>query len=128
MRASWILPADTRALYRGSEMSPAHRVELLRDAGGFLLDWHDWNDSCAELLASEEHIELTPAHREILLMLRSYYARHEHSPAMRALVSLTRRELGPDKGRSIYLLQLFPGSPARLASKIAGLPKPEHCL
>ena len=109
-------------------MSPAHRVDVPRGADGFLLDWRDWDDSCAELLASEERIVLTSAHREILLMLRSYYARHEHSPAMRALVSLTRRELGPEKGRSIYLLQLFPGSPARLASKIAGLPKREHCL
>jgi tRNA 2-thiouridine synthesizing protein E len=49
-------------------------------------------------------------------MLRAYYARHAHSPAMRALVSLTRRELGPDKGRSIYLLQLS-GSPARLPAR-----------
>ena len=109
-------------------MNPARRITWPRDADGFLLDWHDWNESCAELLASEEHLVLTPAHHEILLMLRAYYARHAHSPAMRALVSLTRRELGPDKGRSIYLLHLFPGSPARLASKIAGLPKPEHCL
>ena len=48
--------------------------------------------------------------------------------AMRALVSLARRTLGPGKGRSVYLLGLFPGSPARVAAKIAGLPRPEHCL
>ena len=28
----------------------------------------------------------------------------------------------------IYLMSLFPGSPAKLGSKIAGLPKPENCL
>ena len=28
----------------------------------------------------------------------------------------------------MYLLKLFPGSPAKLASKIAGLPKPDNCL
>jgi tRNA 2-thiouridine synthesizing protein E len=43
-------------------------------------------------------------------------------------VSLVRRELGEEKGRSVYLLTLFPGSPAKLAARIAGLPRPEHCL
>ena len=36
--------------------------------------------------------------------------------------------LGKEKSRSIYLMQLFPPSPARVASKIAGLPRPENCL
>ena len=47
---------------------------------------------------------------------------------MRALVNYVRLKLGPDKGRSIYLLKLFPGSPAKIGSKIAGLPKPANCL
>jgi tRNA 2-thiouridine synthesizing protein E len=36
--------------------------------------------------------------------------------------------LGPDKGRSVYLLTLFPGNPALLGAKIAGLPRPENCF
>jgi tRNA 2-thiouridine synthesizing protein E len=47
---------------------------------------------------------------------------------MRTLVKYTSKELGAQKGRSIYLLKLFPGNPARLACKIAGLPKPPNCL
>ncbi|MGB1139001.1 MAG: TusE/DsrC/DsvC family sulfur relay protein, partial [Luminiphilus sp.] len=27
-----------------------------------------------------------------------------------------------------YLMGLFPGSPARVGSRIAGLPKPKNCL
>jgi tRNA 2-thiouridine synthesizing protein E len=50
------------------------------------------------------------------------------SPAMRALVKYTEKKLGPEKGRSIYLLNLFPPSPAKVASKIAGLPRPTNCL
>jgi len=99
-----------------------------RDPEGFLLDWTRWDLHCAAALAREESIELGPAHEEILLLLRRYYARHAHVPAMRALVSLVRRELGPTQGRSVHLLALFPGSPPRLAAKLAGLPKPEHCL
>ena len=47
---------------------------------------------------------------------------------MRPLVKYCRLNLGADKGSSIYLMSLFPGSPAKLGSKIAGLPKPENCL
>ena len=99
-----------------------------RDADGFLLDWQQWDEACAARLAREDGIELSGAHLEVLHVLRAYYARHDHAPAMRALVSLVKRELGPDKGRSIYLLKLFPDSAARLAARLAGLPKPPHCL
>jgi tRNA 2-thiouridine synthesizing protein E len=99
-----------------------------RDADGFLIDWQAWDEACAQQLARQEAITLTAAHYEVLHMLRAYFARHEHVPAMRALVSLARRELGSEKGRSLYLLQLFPDSPAKLAAKLAGLPRPEHCL
>jgi tRNA 2-thiouridine synthesizing protein E len=47
---------------------------------------------------------------------------------MRILVKLVANELGPEKGNSLYLLQLFPGSPARVASRIAGLPRPANCI
>ena len=99
-----------------------------RDADGCLVDAAAWNRDIAMELAREEGITLGAAHWEILDALRRYFAAHDHSPAMRALVSLVRRELGAEKGNSLHLLRLFPGSPARKASKIAGLPKPEHCL
>ena len=60
--------------------------------------------------------------------VRDFYSQFEHSPAMRALVKFIRINLGEDKGRSIYLLRLFPNSPALLISKIAGLPRPDNCL
>ena len=97
-------------------------------AEGFLRHVGDWNPAVAELLAAREGIALTPAHWEILHLLRDYYMAYDSSPAMRALVKYTRLRLGEDKGRSIYLLKLFPGSPAKIASKLAGLPKPANCL
>ena len=47
---------------------------------------------------------------------------------MRPLVKYVGQQLGKDKGTSMYLLGLFPGSPAKLGSKLAGLPKPDNCL
>ena len=98
------------------------------DEHGFLRNVADWTPALAERFEPEEGIALTPAHWEIIELLRRYYARFDSSPAMRALVKFVRLELGADKGRSIYLLKLFPGSPARVASRIAGLPKPANCL
>lgn len=95
---------------------------------GFLLDWQSWNQDVACTLATIEGIQLDERHWELLHLLRDYYQAFDSSPAMRALVKYTRQRLGDDKGRSIYLLKLFPGSPAKIGSKIAGLPKPANCL
>jgi tRNA 2-thiouridine synthesizing protein E len=98
------------------------------DKEGFLLDLHEWNESVAAALAAEEGIRLTDAHWEIIRLIRAIYATYEVSPVMRVLVKHVRRELGEDKGNSLYLLGLFPDSPAKLAAKIAGLPRPVNCL
>lgn len=98
------------------------------DKEGFLRKLSDWEPAVAEQVASAEGLLLTPAHWEIVQLLREYYQEFDASPAMRPLVKYCRIKLGPDKGKSIYLMSLFPGSPAKLGSKIAGLPKPDNCL
>jgi tRNA 2-thiouridine synthesizing protein E len=98
------------------------------DKEGFLRKLSDWEPQVAEQIARAEQLELTPAHWEVLHLLRDYYREFDASPAMRPLVKYCALQLGAEKGRSIYLMSLFPGSPARLGSKIAGLPKPDNCL
>ena len=98
------------------------------DKEGFLRDLGDWTPEIAEQIAHDENIQLGEDHWEIIELLREFYRRFEASPANRALVKFAGQELGADKGRSIYLMSLFPGSPAKLGSKSAGLPKPDNCL
>lgn len=98
------------------------------DAEGYLCRLDAWNEAVAQQIALAEGITLTAEHWQIIHLLRDFYRRYQQSPAMRPLVNFIARELGPEQGRSIHLLRLFPGSPARLAAKIAGLPKPTHCL
>tara|TARA_R110002167_G_scaffold52073_4_gene150740 strand:+ start:1607 stop:1927 length:321 start_codon:yes stop_codon:yes gene_type:complete len=98
------------------------------DDQGFLLDLNIWTETLANEIALSEGIHLTPAHWEIIFLLREFYQEFEISPAMRILVKQTKLKLGEEKGNSHYLLTLFPGSPAKIASKIAGLPKPTNCL
>ncbi len=98
------------------------------DKEGFLRNLSDWSPEVAVQIAAAEQLILSDAHWEILHLLRSYYQDYDSSPAMRALVKYCALNLGSEKGKSIYLMSLFPGSPAKLGSKIAGLPKPDNCL
>ncbi|GGN31275.1 MULTISPECIES: TusE/DsrC/DsvC family sulfur relay protein [Marinomonas] len=98
------------------------------DEEGYLLNLQDWTPELAHQLAQDVDIALTEAHWEIIYILRDFYQEYEVSPAMRPLVKAVSKKLGAEKGRSIYLMTLFPGSPPKLAAKIAGLPKPANCL
>lgn len=98
------------------------------DKDGYLEDLNDWSNEVAEALALEEDIALTPDHWETLELLRGFYAEFQLSPATRPLVKYTALKLGADKGNSLHLNRLFNGTPAKLAAKLAGLPKPTNCL
>jgi tRNA 2-thiouridine synthesizing protein E len=98
------------------------------DKEGFLVHLADWDEAVATALAEQDGIKLTEAHLEVIRLLRQFYAEFQLSPAMRPMVKYVGLHLGSDKGTSLYLLKLFPGSPAKLASKFAGLPKPDNCL
>ena len=98
------------------------------DKDGYLVDLNDWSAEVANALAAAEALELTQDHWEILTLLRQFYAQFQLSPATRPLIKYTALKLGPDKGNSLHLNRLFKGTPAKLAAKLAGLPKPTNCL
>ncbi|PWB31894.1 sulfurtransferase TusE [Pseudomonas sp. SDI] len=98
------------------------------DKDGYLQELNDWSEAVAEALASREAIALTPEHWEVLNLLRAFYAEFQLSPATRPLIKYTALKLGPEKGNSLHLNRLFNGTPAKLAAKLAGLPKPTNCI
>lgn len=102
--------------------------ETLFDKEGFLTDLSAWNKDIAHTIANKENINLSPEHWQLIDCARDYYAVFDLSPEMRPLVKWVAEKLGKEKGHSIYLLSLFPDSPAKLISKIAGLPKPSNCI
>lgn len=105
---------------------PELNIEL--DKEGFVVDLSLWNKEIAAILAGNENIKLTPEHWEVLTALREFYNQYQLSPAMRPLIKYLKQVLNKPELNSIYLLKLFPGSPAKIAAKIAGLPKPDNCL
>ncbi|MCF5708036.1 TusE/DsrC/DsvC family sulfur relay protein [Pseudomonas syringae] len=98
------------------------------DKDGFLKDLNDWSLEVAHALAAEEGLQLTAEHVEILQLLRAFYAEFQLSPATRPLIKYTALKLGVEKGNSMHLNRLFNGTPAKLAAKLAGLPKPTNCI
>ncbi len=102
--------------------------EIEVDQDGYLKNLAEWTPEIASVIALQENIHLSEAHWEIIYLMQAFYREFKISPAMRALVKYTEKKLGQDKGKSIYLMSLFPPSPAKIASKIAGLPRPANCL
>ena len=98
------------------------------DSDGYIEELHDWNERIAFEIARQENITLTDAHWEIIVLTRDFYERYQISPATRALTNLVKQKLGGKKGTSLYLMKLFGGSPAKMVSKISGLPKPDNCI
>lgn len=107
---------------------------LKHDADGHLVDPTAWNDAVADEFAAAIGIELGPRHWRVIRVLREFHAATGVTPSMRPLVRLLREGGETDLASSVALLHLFPSppgnpaSPATLAAKIAGLPRPDKCL
>jgi TusE/DsrC/DsvC family sulfur relay protein len=89
---------------------------------GFFTDASQWNEAMAREIASEEGIgELTSRHWQVIKFMRHEYEEKGTGPTVRVL--------GRASGVSVKeLYQLFPKGPAKLAAKIAGIPKPRGCI
>ncbi|CUX96145.1 Sulfurtransferase TusE [Candidatus Gullanella endobia] len=103
-------------------------TEINTDTQGYLIYPQDWSEALAEEIARQEGITLSEAHWQVIYFVRTFYLRYNTSPSMRLLVKAMAQVYGEKKGNSRYLFRLFPGGPAKYATKIAGLPKPVKCL
>jgi len=103
-------------------------IDIETTSEGYLKNLSDWNPEIANILASRQNITLTPAHWEIINLLREFYFTYNAAPAMRTLVKAVQQKYGAEKGNSIYLHTLFPDGAAKQANNIAGLPKPIRCI
>jgi TusE/DsrC/DsvC family sulfur relay protein len=98
------------------------------DEEGYIIDISLWNPELALLIAEGENIEMGNDAWEVVNFLGSYYEEYQIAPAVRVLTKAVKKSLGPEKGNSKYLYELFPYGPAKQACKIAGLPKPTGCV
>lgn len=89
---------------------------------GFFVDPAQWTEAMAPELAAEEGIAaLTDDHWTVIRFMRSEYAEKGTGPTVRVL--------GKTSGVPVKeLYQLFPKGPAKIAARVAGIPKPRGCL
>lgn len=104
----------TTKTYAGSEVSV--------DVEGFFADPGQWAEAMAQEIARQEGLgELTDRQWQVIKFVRHEYEEKGEAPNVRAL--------GKTSGVSVKeLYQLFPKGPAKLAAKIAGVPKPRGCI
>jgi TusE/DsrC/DsvC family sulfur relay protein len=98
------------------------------DEDGYLMDWQAWQEGMAQLMASQDGITLTQEHWDIIKFLREYFIKFQIAPMIKILVKEIGKAMGPEKGNTKYLYELFPGGPAKQACRYAGLPKPTGCV
>ena len=96
-------------------------AEIEVNEEGFMVDHEKWNREIGLDLARKEQIELTDRHWEVIEFMRKDFAEKGTAPSIRRL-----KKLGVVPTKELYAL--FPGGPAKKASKIAGLPKPKGCV
>jgi tRNA 2-thiouridine synthesizing protein E len=89
---------------------------------GFFVDPEQWTEAMAADLAGREGInQLTEAHWKVIRFMRSEYFEKGTGPTVRVL--------GKTSGVSVKeLYELFPKGPAKIAARIAGIPKPRGCI
>ena len=89
---------------------------------GFFTDADQWSEDMAAEIARESGIdELTARHWQVIEFMRQEYKVKGTGPTVRVL--------GKTSGVGVKeLYQLFPKGPAKLAARIAGIPKPRGCI
>jgi len=97
-------------------------TQVLVNEEGFFIDPEQWREEMAPEIARETGIDaLTEQHWQVVKHVRHEYEDKGSGPTVRAL--------GKTSGVSIKeLYELFPKGPAKLAAKIAGIPKPRGCI
>ena len=104
----------TTATYAGAT------VEL--DDEGFFVDPNAWTPAMAEEMAKTDGLDtLTEPHWTVINFMRTEYFEKGTGPTVRVL--------GRTSGVSVKdLYLLFPKGPAKMAARIAGIPKPKGCI
>jgi tRNA 2-thiouridine synthesizing protein E len=97
-------------------------VDVELNEEGFFVHPEAWSEDMAPELARREGIEeLADRHWQVIRFMRAQYLAKGEGPTVRVL--------GKTSGVSIKeLYQLFPKGPAKIAAKIAGIPKPRGCI
>ena len=97
-------------------------VDVELNEEGFFVHPEAWSEEMVPDLARREGIDpLTDRHWQVIRFMRQEFFAKGTGPTVRVL--------GKTSGVPVKeLYQLFPKGPAKMAAKIAGIPKPRGCI
>jgi len=98
------------------------------DDDGYIVNLGDWTPELATHFAGQDGLTLTEQHWEVINFLREYFQKYQIAPMIKILVKEIGKVMGPEKGNTKYLYELYPAGPAKQACRYAGLPKPTGCV
>ena len=102
-------------------------ASIITDEKGYLSDSNEWQENIALKFAEQEKLILAVEHWQLIYALRKFYENYERVPTMRAWIKFLTVEITDRPLDSAYFYGLFPEGLKQIC-KIAGLPKPSHCL
>jgi TusE/DsrC/DsvC family sulfur relay protein len=100
---------------------PISLKEVEFNPEGFMTDAGAWTPEIGEAIADREGMQLTDRHWVVINFARAEFEANGEAPTLRRITKASGVET-----KEMY--SLFPNGPAKLASKIAGLPKPTGCI
>lgn len=92
------------------------------DGNGNLVNHLDWDEDVARALASEDDLELTQEHFDVIAYLRDEYINNGQNQPMERVVLKEMSKRSGKKLSSKDLYRLFPLAPTKQGNRIAGLP------
>ena len=87
---------------------------------GYLTNFSQWTKEVGVNIATDNEIELTDRHWEVIDYLQDKHTKEE------ALSIRGIKKSGVINIKDFY--GLFPGGPLKISTKIAGIPKPKSCI
>ena len=91
------------------------------DDDGFMANPNAWTPEIGQAIAEDQGITLTDRHWIVINCARKELEENGEPPTLRRITKRTEVNT-----KEIY--QLFPGGPAKTASRISGLGKPTGCI
>jgi len=96
-------------------------VVVQLDAEGFFAEPSQWTREMAAEMAAADGLTLTDQHWQVIDFMRREFLEKGSGPTVRVLGKASGVNV-----KELYLL--FPKGPAKVAARLAGIPKPKGCI
>jgi TusE/DsrC/DsvC family sulfur relay protein len=96
--------------------------QLEVNSTGYLINFDDWNEDFAKIVAENEHLELSDCHWKAIYFLRDFYREYQVPPSPRVVTKAIGEKVKSWGCTNKDLERAFPLGGCKQACRLAGLP------